>query len=257
MPNTFIALDVPATDTTGVPAITTLMGSPKTFVFAADRPPGGRYVIEGSNDGGNTWDILVGLDGTEAVFGASTTGIRAIEAVVDRLRVRSIGNGPVAAPPSITVGAPPAGGTNVFGVFDVPGANGVGAPVDLGPSTGPTKTFTLRGTLPAGARYSILASMDGVHFNEVALITADNDGAKAASVTCRFLRVSRNATGRAPVIAFGAEGLVDSTANDLDLSIADDGERTTSSLTAEEVFAEYAVPLGSLGGPPVGSPSPG
>lgn len=72
---------------------------------SADRPPGGRYVIEASNDGGNTWDILVGLDGTEAVFGASTTGIRAIEAVTDRLRVRSVGNGPVASPPSITVTA--------------------------------------------------------------------------------------------------------------------------------------------------------
>ena len=94
--------------------------------------------------------------------------------------------------------------------------------------------------------------MDGVHFNEVALIRADKDGAKAASVTCRFLRVSRNATGQAPVIAFGAEGLVDSSADGLDLSIADDGERATSSLTAEEVFAEYAVPLGSLGGPSVG-----
>ena len=74
MPNTFIALDVPATDTTGVPAITTLLGSPKTFVFAADRPPGGRYVIEASNDGGNTWDILVGLDGTEAASARATTG---------------------------------------------------------------------------------------------------------------------------------------------------------------------------------------
>ena len=94
--------------------------------------------------------------------------------------------------------------------------------------------------------------MDGTHFNEVALITADKDGAKAASVTCRFLRVSRNATGQAPVIAFGAEGLVDSSAGGLDLSIADDGERATSSPTTEEVFAEYAVPLGSLGGPSVG-----
>ena len=57
MPNTFTTLDVPINDGSGVPFVTSGLGRPKTIVFSG--PVLGRYIVEGSNDGGTNWDILV------------------------------------------------------------------------------------------------------------------------------------------------------------------------------------------------------
>ena len=66
MPNTFTALDVPVNDGSGLPFVTRTLGRPKTIVFAG--PVLGRYIVEGSNDGGNSWDILVDDSGQQALF---------------------------------------------------------------------------------------------------------------------------------------------------------------------------------------------
>ena len=62
MPNTFISLEVPKGDGVGAAVDTAGTGHPKTFVLAGPVRAGARYVVEGSNDGGATWDILVDDD---------------------------------------------------------------------------------------------------------------------------------------------------------------------------------------------------
>ena len=62
----------------------------KTIVFAG--PVLGRYVVEGSNDGGTSWDILVDDDGEQALFTSQAPGVRNFDAIVGQVRVRSIGN---------------------------------------------------------------------------------------------------------------------------------------------------------------------
>jgi hypothetical protein len=250
MSNSFIQLDVPARDIAGAPAVTTLAGSPKTFAFAADDVPHDRYVVEGSNDGGLTWDILVGLDGTQVLFTSSNTAPKTVHAIVDRVRVRSAGNGAVALPPSITMASPPATSPSVFGVLNVPQAEGLGIPFDLGASAGPVKTFVVRGDIRPGSRFTILASVDGIHFEPAGVFTSDQQGALAVSVLCRFLRVQRHGLGATPAIAFGSEGTFDpAAAATAELSISEEAEHETSSLSAEEVLAEYAVPLSALSAP--------
>ncbi|HVV51401.1 MAG TPA: hypothetical protein VHO06_17150 [Polyangia bacterium] len=246
MPNTFQVLDVPTGDATGVPFVASALGRPKTIVFAG--PVLGRYVVEGSNDGGTSWDILVDDDGEQALFTSQAPGVRNFDAIVGQIRARSIGNSGLATPPMIALGAPPAVGTPVFGVLDVPAAPGSGAVFDLGLSAGPFKTFILRGSIPPGSRYSIQGSMDGQSFQEVILFTSDQQGARPASLLCRFLRVQRDAGGPAPVIAFGSEGILEATAGSgtSEISIADDGEIETSSTSNEEVLRQYQVPLALL-----------
>src|SRR5256885_8853557 len=139
MPNTFTALDVPVNDGSGVPFVTRTLGRPKTIVFSG--PVLGRYIVEGSNDGGNNWDILVDDSGQQAFFTASAPGVRTFDCIVDRVRVRSVGNASLGAPPTIALGAPPAVGTPMFGVLDMPAAPGLGAPFDLGLSAGALYTL--------------------------------------------------------------------------------------------------------------------
>jgi hypothetical protein len=259
MPNTFISLDVPAAEGTGTAAIATLLGSPKTFVFSGDSSPR-RYVVEGSNDGGGTWDILVARDGTQALFAGRNTGAKTIDAIVDRVRVRTIGNARNTPAPAISMGASPAVGTNVFGVLEVPAANSRGAPFDLGQSAGPLKTFTLRGAIPTTARYSILASMDGTNFDQVMLFTSGQDGARSTAVLCRFLRVLRSGGGATPVVAVGAEGILEpggggggggGTGAPSELTIAEESQKGTSG-TSEQVLVEYLTPLRLLASPVLG-----
>jgi hypothetical protein len=246
MPNTFQVLDVPAGDGAGVPFVSSALGRPKTIVFSG--PVIGRYVVEGSNDGGTSWDILVDDDGEQALFTSQAPGVRNFDAIVGQVRVRSIGNGGLTTRPMIALGAPPAVGTPVFGVLDVPSGPGAGAVFDLGPSAGAFKTFILRGSIPAGSRYSILGSMDGQSFQEVILFTSDQQGARPAAFLCRFLRVQRDAGGPTPVIAFGSEGILEGgpAAGTSEISIADDGEIETTSVTDEEVLRQYRVPLALL-----------
>ncbi len=242
MPNTFTALDVPINDGSGVPFITRDLGRPKTIVFAG--PVLGRYIVEGSNDGGSNWDILVDDSGQQAFFTTPTPGVRTFDCIVDRVRVRSVGNASLAAPPTIALGAPPAVGTPVFGVLDMPAAPGLGAPFDLGMAAGAFKTFILRGAIPAGSRYTVLGSIDGTRFDEVMLFTSDQQGARPVEFFCRFLRVQRAAGGPTPVLAFGSEGILEPAgAVTSEISIAEDGEVTTDSNTNEEVLRQYRVPL--------------
>jgi hypothetical protein len=254
MPNTFIALDVPRGDGTGTPAFVGLTGHPKTFVLAGSVAPGARYVVEGSNDGAN-WDILVDDDdGTQVLFTTGSSGAKTIDCVVQQVRVRAAAASGAAEPPSITMGAPPANGTPVFGTLDVPIGTGSGAPFDLGVSTGPLKTFILRGSIPSGSRYAILASMDGLRFDEILLFTSDQEGVRSRSVMCRFLQVQRNAAGQAPVITVGAEALFEPNGGGVvtaaaELAGASEREMGTVTETEEEVLAEYAVPLGGLDAP--------
>src|SRR5882724_1896323 len=244
MPNTFAALDVPINDGSGVPFVTAGLGRPKTIVFSG--PVLGRYIVEGSNDGGNNWDILVDDSGQQALFTTQAPGVRTFDCIVDRVRVRSVGNASLGAPPTIALGAPPAVGTPVFGVLDMPAAPGFGAPFDLGISAGAFKTFILRGAIPPGSRYSILGSIDGVRFDEVMLFTSDQQGARPIEFFCRFLRVQRAAGGPTPVLAFGCEGILEPSTAPNEISIPDDGEAASSSSSAEEVLRQYHVPLALL-----------
>jgi hypothetical protein len=248
MPNTFQVLDVPTGDGAGVPFVASALGRPKTIVFSG--PVLGRYVVEGSNDGGTSWDILVDDDGEQALFTSQAPGVRNFDAIVGQVRVRSIGNSGLTTRPMIALGAPPAVGTPVFGVLDVPTGPGAGAVFDLGLSAGPFKTFILRGSIPAGSRYSILGSMDGQSFQEVILFTSDQQGARPASFLCRFLRVQRDAGGPTPVIAFGSEGILEPSTvagtGTSEISIADDAEIESTSVTDEEVLRQYRVPLALL-----------
>jgi hypothetical protein len=145
----------------------------------------------------------------------------------------------------IALGAPPAVGTSLFGVLDVPTGPGAGAVFDLGLSAGAFKTFILRGAIPPGSRYSILGSMDGHSFQEVILFTSDQQGARPAVFLCRYLRVQRDAGGPTPVIAFGSEGILEAGpgSDTSEISIADGGEIETTSVTDEEVLRQYRVPL--------------
>jgi len=246
MPNTFQVLDVPTGDGAGVPFVASALGRPKTIVFSG--PVLGRYVVEGSNDGGTSWDILVDDDGEQALFTSQAPGVRNFDAIVGQVRVRSIGNTGLSTRPMIALGAPPAVGTPVFGVLDVPTGPGAGAVFDLGLSAGAFKTFILRGSIPAGSRYSILGSMDGQSFQEVILFTSDQLGARPAAFLCRFLRVQRDAGGPTPVIAFGSEGILEAGtgAGTSEISIADDSQIETTSVTDEEVLRQYRVPLALL-----------
>ena len=245
MPNTFQNLDVPTADGAGAPFDTSALGRPKTIVLSGAVL--GRYIVEGSNDGGTSWDIIVDDDGQQALFTSQAPGVRNFDCVVALVRVRSVGNAGLAAPPTISLGAPPAIAPSSFGVLAVPASSGFGAPFDLGLSAGAFKTFILRGAIPAGSRYSILGSMDGQNFQEVLLFTADQQGARPAALLCRFLQVRRDAAGPAPVIAFGSEGIFEPTiAATSEISIADDGEIETSSTSNEEVLRQYQVPLALL-----------
>ena len=244
MPNTFTTLDVPINDGSGVPFVTRGLGRAKTIVFSG--PVLGRYIVEGSNDGGNNWDILVDDSGQQALFTAQAPGVRTFDCIVDRVRVRSVGNASLGAPPTIALGAPPAVGTPVFGVLDMPAAPGIGTPFDLGTSAGAFKTFILRGAIPPGSRYSVLGSMDGTRFDEVMLFTSDQQGARPIEFFCRFLRVQRAAGGPTPVLAFGCEGILEPTTAPNEISIPDDGEAASSSPSTEEVLRQYRVPLALL-----------
>src|SRR4029077_3696677 len=242
MPNTFTTLDVPINDGSGVPFVTAGLGRPKTIVFSG--PVLGRYIVEGSNDGGNNWDILVDDSGQQALFTTQAPGVRTFDCIVDRVRVRSSGNASVGTPPTIALGAPPAvaapvfgvldmpaGPAAVFGLLDSPAGPGLGAPFDLGLSAGAFKTFILRGAIPPGSRYAIQGSMDGQKFQEGILFTRDQQSAPPAEFLCRFLRVQRETGGPAPVLAFGSEGIFEPTgAAATEISIPDAGEVATSSL---------------------------
>ena len=244
MPNTFTTLDVPINDGSGVPFITRALGRQKTIVFSG--PVLGRYIVEGSNDGGNNWDILVDDSGQQAFFTASAPGVRTFDCIVDRVRVRSVGNASLGTPPTIALGAPPAIGTPVFGVLDMPAAPGIGAPFDLGTSAGAFKTFILRGAIPPGSRYTVLGSMDGTRFDEVMLFTSDQQGARPIEFFCRFLRVQRAAGGPTPVLAFGCEGILEPATAPNEISVADQGQVASTSTSAEEVLRQYRVPLALL-----------
>jgi hypothetical protein len=244
MPNTFTALDVPVNDGSGVSFVTRGLGRPKTIVFSG--PVLGRYIVEGSNDGGTNWDILVDDSGQQAFFTTQAPGVRTFDCIVDRVRVRSVGNASLAGPPTIALGAPPAIGTPVFGVLDMPVAPGLGAPFDLGVSAGAFKTFILRGAIPPGSRYTILGSIDGVRFDEVMLFTSDQQGARPVEFFCRFLRVQRAAGGPTPVLAFGCEGILEPVTAPTDVSIGEEGQVASSSPSGEEVLRQYRVPLALL-----------
>jgi hypothetical protein len=109
----------------------------------------------------------------------------------------------------------------------------------------------MRGSNVDGARFSILASMDGVQFDEVIQFTADQQGARSREVMCRYLRVLRGgALGGTPVVAVGAEPVQEATgggsANSAELSIGSERGFAVTALEGEEVLAEYVTPLAAL-----------
>jgi hypothetical protein len=245
MPNVFSQLNVPLLDGPGTPLIVSAFGRQKTIAFSGPSLTG-RYVVEGSNDGGNTWDILIDDDGAQALFTSGTPGFRNFDCIVGQVRVRSINNGQVATPPTVSIGAPPLLGVPIFGVLDVPPGPGSGAPFDLGLSAGPFKTFILRGAITPGSRYTVLGSIDGQLFDEVLLFTSDQQGTRSLDVLCRFLRVDRSGVGATPVVAFGSEGSIEPAATGATLSIPEAGQVSTTTPTAEEVLRQYRVPLSLL-----------
>jgi len=251
MPNSFQSLDVPLVDGPGVPFITSAFGRQKTIGFSGSGVRG-RYVVEGSNDGGNNWDILIDDDGAQALFTSVTPGLRGFDCMVERVRVRSVNNGRVATPPVISIGAPPPVGAPLFGVLNVTEAPGVGAPFDVGLSAGSFKTFILRGAIPTGGRYVISGSIDGQRFEEALLFTSDQQGARSLDLLCRFLRVERAAGGPTPSVSFGCEGVLEPGApgaGSVTLSIPESGKVSTSAPSGEEVLRQYRVPLSVLQAP--------
>lgn len=250
MPNTFITLDVPSAEGPGTPAVVANTGHPKTFVLAGD-VGGAPYVVEGSNDGGGTWDILIDEDGTQTLFTSNNAGTKSVDCIVEQVRVRRIGGLPTTPPPSITMGAPPAFGPSFFGRIPVPEVLGYGTPLDLRLRVGPLKTFTVRGRMVPGSRFTLLGSMDGVQFDEIIQYTADQQGARSREVMCRYLRVLRGgALGPAPAIAVGGEAVHEpfgdgAAAGSAEMTIASDRAYETTG-TGEELFAEYHAPLGAL-----------
>jgi hypothetical protein len=257
MPNTFIALDVPkVANSAGSPTNVATTGHPKSFVLTG--PVTGRYVVEGSNDGGQSWDILIDdNDGTQVLFTSQNEGAKTVDCIVEQVRVRGVRNLISGDAPAITMGAPPALGPNFFGKLDVPAAPGLGAVLDLGLSVGPLKTFILRGAVPERARFTILASMDGSRFDEAILFTSDQQGARSVSVMCRFLRVQRTGAGSPPpVLAVGAEPVLEAPGSGGGgggpdgpfISFSDESAKSTTSLDQEEVLEELAVPGTSLPG---------
>jgi hypothetical protein len=256
MPNTFITLEVPTSaNSTGAPVYVGNTGHPKTFVRTG--PISGRYVVEGSNDGGSSWDILIDdNDGTQVLFASPNAGAKTVDCVVEQVRVRSLRNTTTGLAPSMTMGAPPSLGYNVFGKIEVPTDPGVGSVFDVGLGVGPLKTFILRGAVPERARFTILASMDGTRFDETLLFTADQQGARSARVMCRYLRVLRGgAAGPAPALSVGCEPVTEAggvsfppaTGDPPAFTLALDPKRAVSG-TGEEVLYEYPVPLRSLPG---------
>ena len=254
MPNTFISLEVPrAANTAGAPTNVAFTGHPKSFVLAG--PVNGRYVVEGSNDGGQSWDILVDdSDGTQVLFTSQNGGARSVDCIVQQVRVRGVRNLTSGDPPAITMGAPPALGPNFFSTLDVPSAPGLGAVLDLGLSVGPLKTFILRGAVPERGRFTVLASMDGSRFDEAILFTSDQQGARSVNVICRFLRVQRTGTaGPPPSLAVGAEPVLEvvgagggNVPEGPFISFGDESAKTTTSPDQEEVLEEFSVPDTSL-----------
>lgn len=253
MPNTFLTLDVPkVANGTGTPTIVASTGHPKSVV--ASGLITGRYVLEGSNDGGQTWDILKDdNDGTEALFTASNSGVKSVDCVIEQVRVRSFRALDTASPPTITFGAPPALGRNFFSTLDVPATPGLGAILDLGMGAGPLKTFILRGAVPERGRFTMLASMDGIRFDEVLLFTADQQGARSERFMCRFVRVHRSgAAGVPPKIALGCEPAAESSGGGDGggspgeqgpfVTMTEPSAKTTSSLGSEEVIGEFVMP---------------
>jgi hypothetical protein len=257
MPNTFITLDTPKViNAAGTPTNVATTGHPKSFVLTG--PVTGRYVVEGSNDGGQSWDILIDdNDGTQVLFTSQNEGAKTVDCIVEQVRVRGIRNLTSGDGPAITMGAPPALAPNFFGKLDVPAAPGLGAILDLGLTVGPLKTFIVRGAVPERARFTVLASMDGARFDEAILFTSDQQGARSVSVMCRFLRVQRTgAGGPPPVLAVGAEPVLEAGGSGGGgggpdgpfISFGDESAKTTTSVDQEEVLEELAVPGTSLPG---------
>ena len=257
MPNTFITLDVPnVANGAGAPMQVGGTGHPKTFVMTG--PVTGRYIVEGSNDGGDTWDILKDdNDGTEALFLSQNSGAKSVDCIVERVRVRVARALLTSTPPTITMGAPPALGFNFFGKLAVPDAPGIGAVLDLGLNVGPLKTFVLRGPVPERARFTIEASMDGVRFDEAMLFTADQQGARSVHVMCRYLRVRRTgAAGPAPIVAVGCEPVFEGAGGESGgvapsgpyISFGDESVKSTSGIFDEEVIEEFVAPPTSVTG---------
>ena len=246
MPNTFQNLDVPTADGAGAPFVTSALGRPKTIVFSGAVL--GRYIVEGSNDGGTSWDIIVDDDGQQALFTSQAPGVRNFDCIVDRWCACAASATPAwpRRPPSRSAHRRPSAPSG-FGVLDVPASSGFGAPFDLGLSAGAFKTFILRGAIPAGSRY-IDPRLDGrPELQEVMLFTSDQQGARPAALLCRFLRVQRDAAGPTPVIAFGSEGIFEPTSvATSEISIADESEVETGSTSNEEVLRQYQVPLALL-----------
>lgn len=253
MPNTFITLDVPRGEGAGTPAVVATTGHPKTFVLAGD-VAGARYVVEGSNDGGGTWDILIDDDGTQTLFTTNNAGTKSVDCIVEQVRVRRIGGASSGPPPSLTMGAPPSVGPSFFGRLEVPQQPGLGAPLDLGLGVGPLKTFILRGPIAAGSRFTVLASMDGVQFDELLQFTADQQGARSRQVMCRYLRVLHGgAFGPTPAISVGGEGLAAGTGGggepgptSVDLTLSDSEDHATTEIGREELLAQFSAPVAQL-----------
>jgi hypothetical protein len=250
MPNTFISLDVPkVANGAGAPTNVGTTGHPKSFVLTG--PVTGRYVVEGSNDGGQSWDILIDDgDGTQVLFTSQNAGTKSVDCVVEQVRVRSIRNLATTDPPAIMMGAPPALGSNLFGKLDVPTTPGLGGVLDIGLGVGPLKTFILRGAVAEQSRFTVLASMDGTRFDEAIFFTADQQGARSVSVMCRFLRVQRTgAAGPPPSVSVGAEPVLEAAGSGGGgggsgpfLSFGDESAKSTTSLDQEEVLEEFVVP---------------
>ncbi|MDX2023250.1 MAG: hypothetical protein SF187_23655 [Deltaproteobacteria bacterium] len=257
MPNTFITLDVPnVANGAGVPTLVGGTGHPKSFVLTGALT--GRYIVEGSNDGGTTWDILKDdNDGTEALFTSQNAGTKSVDCIVERVRVRVARALPTSTPPSVTMGAPPALGFNFFGRLDVPDAAGTGAVLDLGLNVGPLKTFVLRGMVPERARFTIQASMDGARFDEAMLFTSDQQGARSVHVMCRYLRVQRTGgSGPAPAISVGCEPVFEPAGSESGgiapsgpyVSFGDESVKSTTGIYDEEVIEEFLAPPTSVTG---------
>ena len=176
-------------------------------------------------------------------------GVRTFDCIVDRVRVRSVGNAALAAPPTIALGAPPAvGHAGVRRPGHARRARASARRSTSALSAGAFKTFILRGAIPPGSRYSILGSMDG-HALPGGHALHERPAGRAAGrvllpVPARPARRRRPDAG--PRLRLRRDPRGRRGAGTSEISIADDGEVETSSVANEEVLRQYRVPLALL-----------
>ena len=209
----------------------------------------GRYIVEGSNDGGTSWDILVDDDGQQALFTSQAPGVRNFDCVVALVRVRSVGNAGLGRAAYHL--ARRAARRRAIELRRPRRARELRLRRAVRPRPLRRRLQDLHPARRDPGRLPLLDSrLDGRPELSGGLAvhepTSRAPGRPRSSAgSCRS---GATPAGPAPVIAFGSEGILEAAAGagTSEISIADDGEVETGSTSNEEVLRQYQVPLALL-----------